>query len=158
MQAFADLSQATRMEGLSPVMQSYLRERVSEAGADSPWLQPTQWQIKLYQCLGDEGSARALCRDLLLMANSDGPEDAGLVAVFECAPCLDRRSFEASLTAHLRLMQQFDVGLALTQLRGHIDEAHLQIMSRSVRMIALHADAERLSRVLPCPVLAFSML
>ncbi|MDC6169258.1 hypothetical protein [Paucibacter sp. XJ19-41] len=158
MQALADISQATRLEGLSPAMQSYLRERVSEAGADAPWLLPTQWQMRLYQCLGDAGSARALCRDLLDLADTAASDDAGLVAVFECAPCQDRRSFEASLATHLRLMQQFDTRLSLTHLRGHIDEAWLQIMSRSVRMIALHADAERLSRVLPCPVLAFSML
>lgn len=157
MQALADIRQATRLEGLSPAMQSYLRERVSEAGADAPWLLPTQWQIRLYQCLGDEGSARALCEDLLRMTGTE-QDDAGLMAVFECAPCQDRRSFEASLATHMRLMQQFDARLSLTHLRGHIDEARLQIMSRGVRMIALHADAERLSRVLPCPVLAFSIL
>lgn len=157
MQALADLSQATRMEALSPAMQSYLRERVSEAGADAPWLLPTQWQIKLYQCLGDEGSARALCQDLLRMAGAE-QDDAGLMAVFECAPCQNRRAFEASLAQHLRLMRQFDTRLSLTHLLGHNDEARLQIMSRSVRLISLHADAQRLSRVLPCPVLAFSIL
>lgn len=158
MQARADISQTTRLEGLSPAMKSYLRERVSEAGADAPWLLPAQWQMRLYQCLGDAGSARALCRDLLDVADTAASDNAGLVAVFECAPCQDRRSFEATLATHLRLMQQFDSRLSLTHLRGHVDEARLQIMSRSVRMIALHATAERLSRVLPCPVLAFSLL
>lgn len=152
------------MDALSPDMQSYLRQRVSDAGADAPWLLPPRWDIKLYQGLGDSRSAAALCQDLLALAqHGDNPPSAGLLAVFECASAsAGAPDFSASLAWHLRLMHKLDARLGDVERAGsqHLDdnELQLQILDRSFRLIAMHADAERLSRVLPCPVLAFSAL
>jgi hypothetical protein len=151
------------MDALSPAMQSYLRQRVSDAGADAPWLLPPRWDIKLYQGLGDSHSAAALCRDLLALVQQDGnPPRAGLLAVFECAPASGGTpDFSASLATHLHLMHSLDARLGDVEMADSHkanDDLQLQILDRSFRLIAMHADAERLSRVLPCPVLAFSAL
>jgi YqcI/YcgG family len=144
-------------------MQSYLRQRVSDAGADASCLLPPRWDIKVYQGLGDSHSAAALCQDLLaLVQQESSPPRVGLLAVFECAPaCGGSPDFSASLATHLQLMHSLDARLGDVEMADYDktnDDLQLQILGRSFRLIAMHADAERLSRVLPCPVLAFSAL
>lgn len=155
--ALFDLRQPTCTEALSPAMQNYLLERVRGATATVP----QQWQINLYQALGDARSAEVLCQDLLAFAEQkphDGPP-GGLVAVFECAPDEQAREFAPALWRHLQLMCGGSPRLrTLGRDSGPApdeDLVHLRIDAQDLDLIVMHAEAERLSRVMPCPVLIF---
>lgn len=154
----ADLRQPTCTEALSPAMQAYLRQRVRVATGEHL---PQRWDIKLYQCLGDERSAATLCEDLLDFVADDPQGISGIVAVFECSPCTTDTPFAANLQRHLQLMHSASPDLALSGDSAALDANEniaLRIAGRPFQLIVLHADAQRLSRVMPCPVLVFSAL
>lgn len=154
----ADLRQPTCTEALSPAMQAYLRQRVRAATGEQS---PQRWDIKLYQCIGDERSADALCEDLIDFVAGESKGINGLVAVFECSPCTADTPFAANLQRHLQLMQAASPELTVPgdhQTSNAIDDIAVRIGSCAFQLIVLHADAERLSRVMPCPVLVFSAL
>ncbi len=147
---------------LSPATQAYLHERVGDACAP---LAPRRLDIELYQCLADDVSVQALCHDLLACAEGN----ASLVAVFECPAPAPERGFMHALREHLTQMQRLEphicpVSPALAadepgadRDRG-TDDWRIRVLGRDFLLIAMHADAERLSRVMPCPVLIFHPL
>ncbi len=145
----------------SPTMQSYLRERVRLAEAEAPWLLPETWPIQRYACLGEADCAAACCRELLRAAQTSpyGEGLGGLIAVFDQLggdPL--QPSFASRLSLHLHLMEQFDARLRLIQLRSYSGEALLQVLTQRFGLVCLHAQADQLSRITPCPVLAFAAL
>lgn len=161
-----DLRQPTCHEGLGTAMEIYLRDRVQAAAAGSAVPMPRRLQFKLYQCLGDGRSAEALCEDLLDLAaepQSSRHGAAALVAVFECAtdsePAddADRPGFATLLAQHLTLMRHQDHRVDTAPALQSPDEERLTltILGHRYRLIVMHPDAERLARVMPCPVLAF---
>ncbi|QPF75391.1 hypothetical protein G8A07_22360 [Roseateles sp. DAIF2] len=149
-----DLRQPTCTEALSPAMQRYLFERVAAVAQRAL---DAACPMHLYQCLGDPGSARTLAQDLHAFAAQN--QAGSFIAVFECpSPCNegDGQSFAATLDHHLGLMRQADAGIGPLQRRDKGldgDDFRLSILGREFSLIALHAEAGRLSRVLPCPVL-----
>lgn len=147
-----DLRQPTCAEALSPAIEGYLRERIAQAAGA---LATRCDQIRLYQCLADPGSALALGEDLLALARQPGP--AGLAAVFECPPVPHHQGFAGSLWRHLRLMHKLVQGIEMPpQAPAEADaELLLRVEGRLFHLIALHPDAGRLSRVMPCPLLLF---
>lgn len=157
-----DLRQPTTHESLGTAMEIYLRDRVHAAAAGSAIPMPRHLQFKLYQCLGDGRSAEALCEDLLDLA-AEPRTGAGLVAVFECAPDsdpagdIDQPSFATLLAQHLTLLRHQDHRVDTAAALQSPDEERLTltIHGQRFRLIVMHADAERLARVMPCPVLAF---
>lgn len=161
-----DLRQPTCHEGLGTAMEIYLRDRVRAAAAGSAIPMPRHLNFKLYQCLGDGRSAEALCEDLLDLAaapQSSRHGAAGLVAVFECAPDsdpagdIDRPRFATLLAQHLTLMRHQDHRVDTVAAMQSPDEERLTltILGHRYRLIVMHPDAERLARVMPCPVLVF---
>ncbi|MET0517390.1 MAG: YqcI/YcgG family protein [Burkholderiaceae bacterium] len=152
-----DLRQPTCTEALSQDMQSYLRQRVRMATSDAA----QRCDIRLYQCLGDERSAEALYEDLIDFAaepQHDHPA-AGLVAVFECPPGAPEQEFAPALWRHLQLMSDIDDGLNIVGRSSGTapqeDEVRLRVREQDFRLVVMHAQAERLTRVMPCPVLIF---
>lgn len=161
-----DLRQPTCHEGLGTAMEIYLRDRVRAAAAGSAVAMPRHLEFKLYQCLGDGRSAEALCEDLLELAaepHSSRQSVTGLVAVFECAtdsePAddADRPGFATLLAQHLTLLRHQDHRVDTAAALQVPDEERLTltILGHRYRLIVMHPDAERLARVMPCPVLVF---
>jgi hypothetical protein len=141
---------------LSPATKAYLQRRVGDASAP---LIPQQLRIKLYQCLADGISVQALCQDLLQAARGG----FSLAAVFECPPPAPEQGFGAALHQHLQQMQHLEPRISAAGIEpGTIDEEdlalRLRVLGQDFLLIAMHADAERLSRVMPCPVLVFHPL
>jgi hypothetical protein len=165
--AASTLRQPTCTEALSPDMQLYLRQRVRMATGDAV----QRCHIRLYQCLGDARSAEALYEDLIDFADSEcdtleapdvhgGMRRApGLVAVFECPPGSPEQEFAPALWRHLQLMSDMDERLDIVGRSSgsapQEDEVRLRVRERSFRLVVMHAQAERLTRVMPCPVLIF---
>lgn len=148
----AELRQPTRTERLSPAMRRYLQERVTPiAGPQRSGMPCT---MRLYQCLGDPGSARALGEDLRAFASAH--EAGDFIAVFECPCGGGAASFAAALQRHLALMREADAAGDIGIPRpddGDRADFRLRVLGEEFLLIALHADAAQLSRVLPCPAL-----
>jgi YqcI/YcgG family len=142
---------------LSPATQAYLHERVADACAPRC---PRRLDIRLYQCLADDVSVQALCRDLLACANGS----SSLVAVFECPAPAPEHGFVAALREHLMQMERMEPNIRPVpaahpgDVHVDTDEWRIRVLGRDFLLIAMHADAERLSRVMPCPVLVFHPL
>lgn len=151
-----DLRQPTCTEALSPAMRHYLHDRISLATGHTE-----ACRMRLYQCVSDDGSARALAEDLLEFASSKQPQ--AFAAVFECPPQPTEFSFARTLKRHLGLMSEIEprirtLHVAEADAAAVDDEFRLRVLDHELHLTALHPDAGRLSRVLPCPVLLFQRL
>lgn len=150
-----DLRQPTHTEALSPAVQRYLLDRVRAATLGGP----QQWQIRLYQCLADRRSAETLCQDLWQFVLEDAQAQDGLVAVFECPPGEARQEFAPMLWRHLQLLRELNPRVCpqgrCSGAAPEEDEVPMRIAEQDFELIVMHAEAERLSRVMPCPVLIF---
>ena len=145
-----ELRQPTCTETLSPAMRRYLEERVAALAAPRGHGRQA-CTLRLYQCLGDPGSARTLAEDLCAFVIAGGA--GGFVALFEC-PCNGD-----ALRRHLALMHRAEPGIAALpptpDNEADDDDFRLRVLDQEFGLIALHPEATRLSRVLPCPALLF---
>lgn len=141
---------------LSPALQSYLRECVSDrlmeerryasGEAQLPW-----FRIHLYLSLGDPASALAVDHDL---REGCVPGGMGLIALFgQLAPGLD---IHEAMCRQMHLMHGCDEALELLTPPSEKRWTRLNVGPCRYSVLTLHEQAERLHRVMPCPMLIFS--